>query len=635
MAIAYAVLPPVLAGVVRQILTAQGFTEVRVQLSYPGLRTLRVRTVELAGTRAALNFHFRARDIEIEYDIAELFEGRLIRVRIPDAALRLESAPTAVTTEPPQPTVVPLPGSWVAAFPLQEVLVEKLVIDWRAGGAGAFTGHARGQVQRRESSLLAHLTVADEKRQLFELNLGLTAAGELTAAVQTADMPAQPVLHVTATVTSRDAQTVAIRGSVDAELKPLLRLLRPWLPLPEPLAQLGGRLKARWSGEGPAVLPTQGGGAPQLPKTNGTVSVHLSAVQLGKLLSDGNLHLDATVATGDGTMRWRIADSLRISARIDPAMLAVTSGKIDERVARNKQPSVLRAPHAIAGELVVAPAEIALTVAPKAKLVLENLWTPDAHVAELRATLSEAARITYQSTRGRLATTGIALSVSAPAIEPMFASIGTVENIAVAARIEPGPLTPLPPIAVDDATVSLLGGRLRSRGVRYDVKNETNHFAIDLENLDVARIVAMERQLGVEASGTLDGRLPFSVTPRGIMIAGGQLRARPPGGVVRYTPNEAARAMAASNPSVKLVQEALSNYHYAKLEADVDYSEQGDLTLRVAMAGQNPDWNAGQPVNLNINLTDNVPMLLRSLRLADDISEQVEKRVLERSKRKR
>jgi hypothetical protein len=193
----------------------------------------------------------------------------------------------------------------------------------------------------------------------------------------------------------------------------------------------------------------------------------------------------------------------------------------------------------------------------------------------------------------------------------------------------------LPPITVDDATVTLLGGRLRARGVRYDSKSETNHFAIDLENLDVARIVAMERQFGVEASGALDGHLPFSVTPRGITIAGGQLRAPPPGGVVRYTPNEAARAMAASNPSVKLVQDALSNYHYTKLEADVDYSETGDLALRVAMAGQNPDWNAGQPINLNINLTDNIPMLLRSLRLADDISEQVEKRVLERSKRKR
>lgn len=635
LAIAYAVLPLVLAGVVRQILVAQGFTEVQVQLGYPGLRTLRVRAVELAGSRAAHVFRFRARDIEIEYDVAGLLEGRLIRVAVPDAALRLEPAPAAATKSAPQPTAVPLPGRWVAAIPLQEVVVEKLHIDWRMSDTGTFTGYARGQMRREDARLVARLSLADEKRQLFELNLALTAAGELTATLLTPDKPAWPVLDVSATVTSRDAKTVETRGSIDAQIKSLLSLLRPWLPLPEPLAQLDGRLKARWNGTAPAVLPAQAGGAPSLPETAGSVSVELSGVQMGKLLSNGMLRLDATLASADRAIRWRIADSLRISARIDPSMLAVTKGKIDERVARNKQACVLRAPRPISGELVFAPSDVQLTAGAGAELVLENLWTPEALITEFRVRLAEPARMTYQPTSGRIATAGIALTVSASAIEPMFAAIGTVENVAVSAGIDPGPFTPLPPINVDRASMSLLGGRLRSRGIRYDLKSKTNHLAIDLENLDIGRLVAMERQLGIEASGALDGHLPVSVTARGISISGGRLRARPPGGVVRYTPTEGARAMAASNPAVKLVQDALSNYHYAKLEADVDYSETGDLEMRVAMAGHNPDWNAGQPINLNINLTENIPTLLRSLRLADDISEQVEKRVLERSKRKR
>jgi hypothetical protein len=634
-AIAYAALPVVLSGIVQRALTAQGLTDVRIELGYPGRRTMFIRTVEFAGRRAAYAFNLRARDVEIEYDIAELREGRLIRVRVPDAALRLVSAPAAASTEASRATAVPLPGNWVAAFPLQEVVVERLQVNWRSSDTLAFTGYAHGQVQRQDSRLVTRLSIADEKRQLFELHLDLSAAGELNASVLTADTPAQPVVRMTAALVSHDAQTVATRGSVDVQLRPLLSMLAPWFALPQSLAQLDGRLQARWSGKGPTVLAAQGSEAVQLPRSNGTVSVDLSAVRLGKLLSDGNLHLDATLASGDSTVHWRIADSLRVSARIDPAILALMSDKIDQEVTRRTEPAVLRAPHAISGQLVVTPLEIKLTVAPRVEIMLEKLWTPDAHVSELKATLPEAVRVTYQPTTGRFATAGVALAVSAPAIDPMFASIGTIENVAVAAKIESGPLTPPPPITIDDATVTLLDGRLRARGVRYDSKSKTNHFTIDLENLDVARIVAMERQLGVEASGRLDGRLPFSVTPRGITIAGGQLRARPPGGVVRYTPNEAASAMAASNLSVKLVQDVLSNYHYAKLEADVDYSETGDLALRVAMEGQNPDWNAGQPINLNINLTENIPMLLRSLRLTGDISEQIEKRVLERSKRNR
>ncbi len=460
----------------------------------------------------------------------------------------------------------------------------------------------------------------------------MTAAGELSATLHRAGAPAPPVLRATAMLTPRDDRTLRVRASLDAHLKPLVALLSPWLALP-PLGKVSGRLQARCSAELPALLPAPDTGAVQLPRANGTLSLDLSAVQLGKLLSDGSLHLDATLASGDGLIRWRIADSLRIAGRIDPAILAVTSGTLDERVARNREPAVLRAPRAISGVLDIAPAQTRLTIAPAAELVLENLWAPEAHIAELRAMLTEAARITYDSKRGRLGTAGAALSLTAPAIEPMFASIGTVENLAVFARIAPGAFAPLPPITIEEASVTLLGGRLRARGVDYDVKRETNQLAIELENFDLGRIVALERQFGIEASGALDGRLPLSLSPRGVTIAGGQLRARPPGGVVRYTPNEAARAMAASNPSVKLVQDALSNYHYTELEADVDYAETGDLTLRVAMAGQNPDWNAGQPINLNVNLTDNIPMLLRSLRLADDISEQVEERVLERSRR--
>lgn len=630
--IAYAALPVLLAGIAGRFLAAQGFSNVRVEFGYPGLHRVRAHTVALDGTRAAHAFSFGARDIEIDYDIAELLDGRLIAVRVAEATLRLQPAPAS--GEAPQPIRVPLPGDWVAALPLRELVVERLHIDWRGADTETFTGSVRGQVKRQDSRLLARLSLADDKRALFEASLVLTGAGELSATLHRAGAPAPPVLRATAMLTPRDDRTLRVRASLDAQLKPLFALLSPWLAVPPPLGPVSGRLQARCSAELPAVLAAPDPGAVQLPKANGTVSLDLSAVQLGKRLSDGSLHLDATLASGDGSIRWRIADSLRISGRIDPAILAVTRGTLDERVARNREPAVVRAPRALSGVLEVAPAQTRLTIAPDAELLLENLWAPDAHIAVLRAMLTEAARITYDPKRGRLATAGAALSLTAPAIEPMFASIGTVEDLAVSVRIAPGPFAPLPPITIEEASVTLLGGRLRARGVDYDVKRETNRLAIELENFDLGRIVALERQFGVEASGALDGRLPLSLSPRGVTIAGGQLRARPPGGVVRYTPNEAARAMAASNPSVKLVQDALSNYHYTKLEADVDYAQTGDLTLRVAMAGHNPDWNAGQPIHLNVNLTDNIPMLLRSLRLADDISEQVEKRVLERSRRR-
>jgi hypothetical protein len=57
-----------------------------------------------------------------------------------------------------------------------------------------------------------------------------------------------------------------------------------------------------------------------------------------------------------------------------------------------------------------------------------------------------------------------------------------------------------------------------------------------------------------------------------------------------------------------------------------DYKPGGDLVLQVRLEGNNPQWQEGQPVHLNLNLEENIPTLLRSLQLSSEISEQVEKR---------
>ena len=84
--------------------------------------------------------------------------------------------------------------------------------------------------------------------------------------------------------------------------------------------------------------------------------------------------------------------------------------------------------------------------------------------------------------------------------------------------------------------------------------------------------------------------------------------------------------MAKSNASLDLVLKALSNFQYQVLDVISDYKAGGDLTLRVRLEGKNPDWQGGQPINLNLKLQENIPTLLRSLQLSDEISEKVKKR---------
>jgi len=57
------------------------------------------------------------------------------------------------------------------------------------------------------------------------------------------------------------------------------------------------------------------------------------------------------------------------------------------------------------------------------------------------------------------------------------------------------------------------------------------------------------------------------------------------------------------------------------MNTEVDYDNNGDLTMEVQLQGFNPDMNGGQPINLNLNITDNIPMLLRSLRTSNVITD--------------
>jgi hypothetical protein len=301
---------------------------------------------------------------------------------------------------------------------------------------------------------------------------------------------------------------------------------------------------------------------------------------------------------------------------------------------RTPKPVVIRAPRGLSGELLIAPSEYRITIAPRAMLVVEQLRAPAASVETLSATLTRAARASFRPASGQWESGGLAVSVTAPAIQPQFAEIGALESLVVRAALGAGPLTRLPSLTVDEAAVTVLGGRVEARDIRYDGAHDSQ-FAVDIAHLDLARVVALEQQQGIEASGLLDGRLPVTLSARGVRIADGQLHARPPGGVIRYQGTEGVREMAASNPNLKLVLDALGNYHYDKLDVGVDYAENGELALRLALAGRNPGWNKGQPINLNVNISENIPTLLRSLRLADDISIELEKRLKERSRPRR
>ncbi|MGX2040214.1 intermembrane phospholipid transport protein YdbH family protein [Methylocaldum sp. MU1018] len=191
-----------------------------------------------------------------------------------------------------------------------------------------------------------------------------------------------------------------------------------------------------------------------------------------------------------------------------------------------------------------------------------------------------------------------------------------------------------PTIDLRQFDVDLLGGTAHGGPVRWNAAHPDSPVVLALKRISLSQIVALERQQGVEASGLLDGRLPLEITKTHVALRGGELQARPPGGWIRYRPTEKVKAMAGANPGLEFVNQALSNLQYETLKVNADSTPAGDLALRVGLRGHNPDWQSDRPIHLNLNLQENVLMLLRSLRVADDLTDRMNRQIQERYRKK-
>jgi hypothetical protein len=183
-------------------------------------------------------------------------------------------------------------------------------------------------------------------------------------------------------------------------------------------------------------------------------------------------------------------------------------------------------------------------------------------------------------------------------------------------------------ITFGDVTSHLFGGTISSRDFTYSATEETHLMTIDLDAIDIEEIMNLAGYDDIQANGIINGQLPIILTEQGISVDAGQMSAQSPGGVIRYKPT-ADIPLTDGNSSMKLVTEALQHYQYDTMLADVRYTKEGDLALKIKMQGQNPDLNNGQRINLNLNIEDNIPMLLRSLQsgrvIADFVSSEMKK----------
>jgi len=103
--------------------------------------------------------------------------------------------------------------------------------------------------------------------------------------------------------------------------------------------------------------------------------------------------------------------------------------------------------------------------------------------------------------------------------------------------------------------------------------------------------------------------------------------AQQPGGKIQYTPAGGTLEIEKSAMGSEFVFRIIEDLNYNTLNIDVNYAEDGEIELMLALKGMSPKVDKKRPVHFNLNLQQNVLKLLRGLRYAEGLSEDIDRNV--------
>jgi hypothetical protein len=202
----------------------------------------------------------------------------------------------------------------------------------------------------------------------------------------------------------------------------------------------------------------------------------------------------------------------------------------------------------------------------------------------------------------------------------------TVSNISTDLTLETASTGPLPQFLIQNLHGEIFDGAFSGDDFVFDLNRSKNSFRIKATNIDLAQIVETQQLEDIAVTGRIDGTIPVEINEQGISIQHGAFINVVRAGTIRYTP-AAGTDQLKQNPLTGIALDALKDFRYSHLSADVNFTPEGMLTINLQLKGTSPELDTRRPVHLNINTEQNLLSLLKSLRYAEGVSESIDQKV--------
>ncbi len=163
---------------------------------------------------------------------------------------------------------------------------------------------------------------------------------------------------------------------------------------------------------------------------------------------------------------------------------------------------------------------------------------------------------------------------------------------------------------IAESHLEMMSGHVTLEPVALKLGAPAQQIHLNVDKVSLARLFELFAVAGLSGEGQLSGVIPVTLFPAGLAIDHAKLEAEAPG-VLRYNQAQAPAALQGAGDSVKMAMSALSDFHYDKLEIDLDRAATGDTELGLHIAGRNPSFYNGYPVEFNLSVTGRLDEALR------------------------
>ncbi|HEC12342.1 MAG TPA: hypothetical protein ENI80_03690 [Acidiferrobacteraceae bacterium] len=613
----YLFLPLITAQVVKAILKDQGFAQISVKAGYPGTRQGRISHLGFEFYDSGKRYSLLLKDIRLSYHLETLWRGRIESLKV--GAGRLDVEPTTLTM-PTRAARLPWAGPWVTDIPVAKLSLKEFQVYYSYPKTEQADMVLSVDVQRQVDSLQVLVRQEPAGHQLKamfqatgQMRLELYENRKATQAVWVADLLSTP----------REKDRVALTGELLFRLGGLGRVISTWVK-DVPGMGWSGTVAVKFNASLPQILEGQSDDFIHDVRLNTEWELNASAAQLfnaGKQLAiKGHVGLSLE----RGAIQFVADKGLVVSGQFELPSVNPSGSSSVSATGIQKQTS-LETTHRVVGNVREVDGQYNLDLLETAALKIRDVLLDEVFVPTVNLQLIDKAVVRYSPADDAWRGGRFAIAVRVPRLVPNLAEMGSIDDLTFKARVilpqnEAGLVAIL-----DDVAWTQLGGRLSIKQYRYQDGYPSPPYTIDIQHLDLAKLVKLQPQFGMEASGYLDGQLPIITTRQGVTINGGRLRARPPGGVIRLQPPEGgAKRLGASSLGLEISYKIFENYRYDSLTAAIKMSADGTANTFAHVKGRNPDAKEYPPIELNLNLENNVFDLVRSMNYVANLTDYLE-----------